>query len=223
MPKPINFSEKFEIIKLNINNFNKTIPPYIQPEQVPTKWKLPFKVLALRETSFLRFLSIVNEIPRLYEENKPIPALILLRSALEMTVLIYKLHIEIDKAISTENVDRLNEFVKKCLIGSRSRLTDVHPHNINASINEMNKKFKGIKGWYEMLCGYTHPNYEGMMLSFSKWNEEKFIMELGPRNLEHHKSKVIFPLESILMIFNHYYNGVGDEIQELVKLFNKRK
>ena len=76
---------------------------------------------------------------------------------------------------------------------------------------------------YDNLCEFTHPNWSGVMGSYSKIDKQKYTLFLGK---EHGKPPLAFglgPLIESLVIFQHYYNALADVLKAMNDRYEKKR
>ena len=64
-------------------------------------------------------------------------------------------------------------------------------YNVLTAVNRLDKEFGGLRQMYDNLCEFTHPNWSGVMGSYSKIDKQEYTLYLGK---EHGKPPLAFGL-----------------------------
>jgi hypothetical protein len=160
-------------------SINSSLPKEINIAALGTPSKLPFKVISLRELLLYRIAELSRTAVDLYKSNKVVPAILLTRGTLETTSMLFALDALVRSTLESEDVSSIDETLMKMLVGGRSELAPERAINVLSHIEKMNKKYEGLRWWYEELSEYAHPNYPGLMGSYGIVDEEELMVYLG--------------------------------------------
>lgn len=154
-----------------------------------------------------RISDIADAAIELYESDQLVAAFILTRAVVETTAMIYWLYQKSRESLEKPDENSFDEFLMKGILGSKDGTTKYESYNVLTAVDHLDKEFKGLRDMYNTLCEFTHPNWSGVMGSYSKLEASKYLLHLGK---EHHKPPVAFGLGSLigsLVIFQDYYNA----------------
>jgi len=181
--------------------------------------KTPFKAFVLREALFYRMTDLSGAAIDLYKQNKIVPAIIIIRAAYETAALCFYVYKNLNQAIEKHDFIEMDNFLMNAGLGGR--LDEVHykAFNILTVIGQLDKQFNGLESMYYLLCEFAHPNWMGCEGAYSTLNAEEHYFEFSL------KKKSIPPevvglneLSAALVVFEHYYNKMGDILPDVIKL-----
>jgi hypothetical protein len=172
------------------------------------KWKSPWRALLLRESVAWRLQDLLEQSYALYSTSSLLGARILLRSGFEtVAILIY-----INQAMRNVVEEKLNfhEFsmiTTKLLLGSRDKTTKHESINILTVLQKADKRYPGLEKWYAALSESAHPNYEGMVLGYSKDDPENFVTTFENHWAELYSQRHAESLMACISVFEAEYNS----------------
>lgn len=177
--------------------------------------KLPYKACSFREVLIHRVSDLADASIELLVVGNLVPAFVMVRSVVETTALMYWLHEKSKEFLEKRDENAFDEFLMKGMLGSKDGTTGETSYNILTAVDRLNKEFDGIRGMYDRLCEFTHPNWSGVMGSYSVIEKDKFLLHLGKH---HRKPPVAFglaPLIASLAIFGDYYNSTAALVKNI--------
>jgi hypothetical protein len=178
--KGVSVATEFEKCKEALDQITQKLPDFIDPDLKELPSLLPFKAICLNSMLIHRVTHLVGESLCLHEQHSVLPSLMVVRAAIETTALLYMLNNKIEQAIKKNETEDLETFIEKATIGSRNDDTEIDSVNILTAIKHISKRYPEYLKFYEVLSEYCHPNYAGLLGSYSKLNEEKTVLILGP-------------------------------------------
>ena len=207
--------ERLALAKQLASNIRGSLLKQLYVGSYTLKSKLPFKAASFREVLFHRVSDIADVAIELYENERLVPAFIATRAVVETTAVLYWLYEKSRDFLEKPDEDSFDEFLMKGMLGSKDGTTKYESYNVLKSVDRLDKEFKGLREMYETLCEFTHPNWSGVMGSYSKLEKEKHTLHLGKG---HRKPPLAFgvgPLIGSLAIFQDYYNALADVLKSL--------
>jgi len=208
-------SERLALAKQLASNIRGSLPKELYAGSFTLKSKLPYKATSFREVLIHRVSDIADVAIDLYEADRLIPAFIATRAVVETTAMVYWLHQRSREFLEKPDENSFDEFLMKGMLGSRDGTTKYDSYSVLTAVDRLDKEFNGLRKMYDTLCEFTHPNWSGVMGSYSKIEKEKLILHLGKH---HRKPPLAFglgPLIGSLAIFQDYYNVLADVLQSL--------
>ena len=203
-----------------VDNIAENLPVKVDGRATTGNSKIPFKILVLRETLACRVFDLASVALQLYDAGKIIPAFIMSRAVVETTSLMFSLHKHVAVFNEDHNVNKLNEFLVKAMMGSRNDCTPIDNENILKSIDRVDKEFKGLRGMYEALCEFTHPNWSGVLGAYGSIDQENCRLILGNKDNAKKIGIGFAPFVQSLIIFSEYYNGLAEHIYLIDSYFD---
>lgn len=174
---------------------------------VAHKWKVTYQSMCLRETVAWRFVDIMSQSWFLHQNESPLGARILLRSAFEtLAILIYLNQLTIKLVSGNIKFNIFQEKIVNLLAGCRDGTTEIKSTNIVTILGKCETKYEGLEKMYAWLSESAHPNYEGMRLAYSETDPENMVTTFKNRTkflyFEQHFHGTLMALN----IFEHEYN-----------------
>lgn len=156
---------KIEEIRLLLND-------RVEHFEYSRKAKIPFKVHSFIEIMNLRMLDFCESSYLLINSNHIIPSLTLIRALFENVSVAYRISSAVDNSLNLNKLtEKFDDLITKISLGTRYD-SDVSAINIMTNIEKLDKKYNGIKKFYDDLCEFVHPNWDGVEGSYSQLNEE---------------------------------------------------
>lgn len=186
-----------------------SLPKELYAKSFTLNSKLPYKACSFREVLIHRVSDLADASIELLVAGNLVPAFVMVRSVVETTAMMYWLHEKSKEFLEKRDENAFDEFLMKGMLGSKDGTTGHASYNILTAVDRLNKEFDGIRGMYERLCEFTHPNWLGVMGAYSVIEKEKFLLHLGKH---HRKPPLAFglaPLIASLAIFKDYYNSTA--------------
>lgn len=211
--------EMMEEAKTRQNIYEESSPKLADPATVSNIAKIPFKALSVREVIYHRFVDINNTIINLIDEDRWVPALILIRCSIESTALLHQLGKEIDECLKTGIINKADAFLIKVLIGRGGRNIETRPTNIQSAINSLDLEFHGFKNAYKELSAYAHPTFDSLFKAYAKWDNKTLYLHLGKQDITSSNRVGLSILLLCMGIFETIYNRLPDKIMEFSKIF----
>lgn len=140
------------------------------------KWQAPFRSVVIRELVYWRLIDLLEQSLELSKLNYVLGARILLRSAFETVGILIFLNSKIESLVSGNM--QYNDFENatlRLMLGSKREEKEVLPYNILSILDRSEKHYPGITKVYDDLSETAHPNYDGMMLGYSKFDQKNYI------------------------------------------------
>jgi len=180
--------------------------------------KTPFKAFHLREALYYRMTDLSGAAIELYKQNKIVPAIIIIRAAYETAALCFYVYKKLNQAIESHDFIEMDDFLMKASIGGRDDEIPYKAFNAITTIEHLDKKFSELAGMYASLCEIAHPNWMGCVGAYSTLNTVEHYVEFSLKNKSIPSGVGLNELSAALVVFECYYNKMGDILPEVVKL-----
>lgn len=177
LPRPsISLAERL------VSELKETLPTKVEPAPQGIPPEFPFKVLSLREPLLCRIVDLIEASLHLCKADRGMGAAILARAVLETTAVLFALAEMVEGIAKGGDVDDFERRLNAMLVGSRNQETPVEAINILTHVKKMDKTFEGILGHYDLLSELAHPNFSGVLRSYTRLGSAKFELIVGPRD-----------------------------------------
>jgi len=194
---------------------------------VAHKWKAPWRALLLRESVAWRTQDLLEQSHTLYVASGLLGARILLRSAFEtLGILVYLNQTMRDVVAGTTDFHAFSETTTRLLLGSRDKSTRYESINILTVLQKANKRYAGLEDWYAALSESAHPNYEGMVLGYSKDDPKIFLTTFENRWAalygDHHPSAILACLAVFESEYNHEWPAAFEALERWIEVHDDK-
>jgi hypothetical protein len=175
--------------------------------QIAHKWKAPWRSLLLRESVAWRIQELLAQSLSLSKSDGLLGARILLRSAFEtLAVLVY-----LNKSMRSVVNGNLtfDDFSKKTsllLLGSRDNSTSHVAIGVLTVLDSADKRYPGLRSWYNDLFESAHPNCEGLLGGYSLADQENHVTTFASRWSKVYGHNHDEALHACLVVFEAEYN-----------------
>jgi len=133
--------------------------------------KIPFKVHSFIEIMNLRMIDFSESAQFLLNNNKIVPSIPLIRALFENLAVTNRVVKAVESSLSCNKLtDDFDNLLSKIKFGTRYD-KETSAINILTQIDKLNKEYDGLKKYYEDLCEFTHPNWDGVEGSYSELDE----------------------------------------------------
>ncbi len=185
--------------------------------------KTPFKAFVFREALYYRMTDLSGAAIDLYKQNKIVPAIIIIRAAYETAALCFYVYKNLNQAIEKRDFIEMDDFLMNASLGGRHDEVRYKAFSIITAIEHLDKQFPGLLSMYALLCEFAHPNWMGCEGAYATLNAEEHYYEFS-LNKKNNKQEVIGlnELSAALVVFEHYYNKMGNILPKVVKLCEER-
>lgn len=215
-------AERLALAKQLASNIRDSLPKELYAASFTLKSKLPYKATSFREVLIHRVSDIADVAIDLYEKDRLVPAFIVTRAVVETTAVIYWLYQKSREFLEKQDEKSFDEFLMKGLLGSKDGTTEIESYNVLTAVDCLDKEFPDLRDMYNTLCEFTHPNWSGVMGSYSRIEKGKYLLHLGR---EFRKPPLAFglgPLIGCLAIFQDYYNRLADVLKAINDSYESR-
>lgn len=146
--------------------------------QYSRKATIPFKVHSFIETMNLRMSDFCDATNLLIRSDHIIPSLNLIRTLFENVAITHRV---CSAMVNSFKVNRLtenfNDLIEKLFLGTRYD-EEIQAINILTCIDKLDKEYNGYREYYDALCEFVHPNWDGVGGSYSNLNEQGRVTDI---------------------------------------------
>ncbi|HHQ4712152.1 hypothetical protein ACK36F_11890 [Aeromonas veronii] len=184
------------------------------------KWKAPWRALLLREAVAWRLQDLLEQSLDLSTKGHLLGARILLRSAFETLAMLIYLNKSM-RSVVAGNLDFhvFSEKTSRLLLGSRDKTTTIESISILTVLDGANKRYPGLNDWYAALSESTHPNYEGMLVSYSSADTQNHVTTFMNRWDELYGNNHESALNACFEVFLHEYDDESSSALEALEIW----
>ncbi|HBY61246.1 MAG TPA: hypothetical protein DEH78_15605 [Solibacterales bacterium] len=186
--------------------------------------KLPFKALIYREALIWRMAELVRGAYEDFEKDRLANAILLTRAAVETSSGLWYLCAKIDAALKAKAVGDIDDYLIRLAIGSRTDPVMPQAISVMTFIDRVEKDVEGFRQQYDLLSEFSHPNWAGTALLYSKPDPPNLWTGFG-RNIcgiDRPKNIGVINLSVALMFFERSYNRLADVMPAFIELCRGR-
>ena len=176
-----------------------------------------YQVVYLRDTLAHRIRDLSEKAVPLFESSQLMPAFLVTRALLETVSLLYELHRKVASAIDRKEVKQLDEWLERASLGRRNVDTEITAPNILSALDSMNAEYAGVREMYDQLSEFCHPNFAGVLASYSRLNDTGNMLLLGPHD-EPPMPLGSTPYLIALKLAVHYYDKIDRNLDAIKRL-----
>lgn len=134
-----------ELTSAQLASMEKSLPEPVSATKLALKTRIPHTALSLREVLYARMYDISAIAFDQLKSGNSVAGIILTRAALETVALMGMFAIRIREYLQDESEDKLDQFLKSSLLGSKNNSTEIEAINILTFINRVDKENPGLK------------------------------------------------------------------------------
>jgi len=209
-----------EKIDQMINELRIHLTDRIEHFQYSSTAKIPFKVHSFIEIMNLRMLDFSESVQLLFKQNKIVPAIPLIRSLFENVAITNRIVIAVESSLLNEKLTNdFDDLITKIKFGTRYT-DEIVSINILTQIDKLDKQFKGLRKYYDALCEFTHPNWDGVKGSYSELDEINHCTYIQKIITREHSLTGFFQTYFLLIIsiFSGSSEWLRNNLQEFTEL-----
>jgi hypothetical protein len=174
------------------SELSKSLLYKIARDELNTKWKIPYKVIVIKEVNKQRVYDLLITIIQLLKTDRHIPIMMLERSIMELVSILFSFKDVLDNAIKSDDFTNLENEAMLLLVGYRFEIKgedddeiDLEENakfkskNVLGYIDKMDKHLTDYRKCYDALSEFVHPNFCGCTNSYSENDEKNFTTYFG--------------------------------------------
>lgn len=210
-------------IEQNLANWQahlmKSIPVggLLSRNSVAYKWKAPFRCWVLREAAFWRVTDLLTQSLALHKQGHGLGARILLRSGFETLATLIYLNLKMQAVMDGKlNFHKFGQVTMQLVGGRKIDTEGPAAINILTMLDHGDKRHPGLRSIYDSLSESAHPNFEGMVWGYSKFNRDEHETNFSNRWMALYGERHLATLDLCMFTFHHEYDDVwGDLMPKL--------
>jgi len=182
--------------------------------------KVPFKIIGVIGGLAHRALDLGRLVQELYERHKVVPGIILTRSLMETTVLLYLTCKKMKRSIETQSTDELDGFLASCLSGNRTNEADPNSPNVLTAITHLEREegCDRYADFYNALSEFAHPNSMGTFYAYVRFNDADLTLNFGENMGLTTANDSAFSAVFALEVFIEFYKRTLTMIPEITEM-----
>jgi hypothetical protein len=148
----------------------------------------------------------------------------LTRAAVETAAALWYLCAKLDAAVKAGAVGDIDDYLMKLAMGSRTDSAMPQAISVLTFVDRVNKDVEGFRDQYDRLSEFSHPNWAGTALLYSKPDPPNLWTDFGQniRGIDGPREVGILNLSVALMFFKMSYNRVADKMPAFIALCEGR-
>ena len=201
--------------------------PHRVDAMISPESKLPFKALLYRGALIWRMAELSRGAFENFERNHLAVAILLTRAAVETSAALSYLSAKLDATLQAGTVGDTDDYLMRLLMGSRTNPELPAAISVLTFVDRAEKDEKDIEGFrhqYDMLSEFSHPNWAGTALLYSRPDPPNLWTDFGAnvRVGDSTKHADVLNLSASLMLFEQNYNHVADVMPAFITLCASR-
>jgi hypothetical protein len=154
------------------------LPRTVERAALGTPSKLPLKLVTLREALLFRLVDLADATVSASTGGLALGAAVLVRAVIETTAMLYAVGDLVATVVQRRSVEGVDLSIMQMLFGSKNKMTRQEASSILNRIDKMDRSFKGLRQQYENLSELVHPNFLGVVGSYSMVDKDRLYF--GP-------------------------------------------
>lgn len=210
-----------DTIEQNLANWREShmasipIGGLLSRNRIAYKWKAPFRCWLLREAAFWRVTDLLTQSYALHQQRHGLGARILLRSGFEtLATLIYLNHNMRAVLEGALNFHEFSHLTTRQVVGSKNKPGKPAAVNVITMLDKGDKRYPGLRGIYDSLSESAHPNFEGMVWGYSKFDHDEYETNFSNRWMDLYGERHLNSMELCMMTFHQEYDEVWTDLMD---------
>jgi hypothetical protein len=210
-------------IRGGLEEMESSLPSRVDAMVSPES-KLPFKALIYRAALIWRMAELSRGAFENFANNQLARAILLTRAAVETAAALWYLCAKLDAAVKAGAVGDIDDYLMKLAMGSRTDSAMPQAISVLTFVDRVNKDVEGFRDQYDRLSEFSHPNWAGTALLYSKPDPPNLWTDFGQniRGIDGPREVGIMNLSVALMFFKMSYNRVADNMPAFIALCEGR-
>ena len=137
--------------------------------------KVPAQMMILTQVALRRSIELAETAIREINRRNLVTSALLSRGTMETSCLLWDVMFKVEEIVKSNDIARMKDFhelMSKSLFGGKAKdvriLEDVEARNVITIIERLTKKLNvPLMGYFEKLSEFAHPNYHGMMATYT--------------------------------------------------------
>lgn len=155
-----------------------------------------------------------------FEKDRLASAILLTRAAVETSAGLWYLSAKIDAALEAAAVGDIDDYLMRLSMGSRTDPAMPPAISVLTFVDRVEKDAEGFRHQYDLLSEFSHPNWAGTALLYSKPDPPNLWTDFGAniRATDGPKNIGIINLSVALMFFERSLDRLSDAMQPFIEL-----
>jgi hypothetical protein len=200
---------------LGLSVWKNNLRTSVNPISKNIAYKPTFDADYYRESVLYRFIELTESAYLLYKSNLLVGAVVSARAAQETLAVAWFVNSKLEHLTKTKDLSHFSEIMRRLIVGWSNDEEFPEKINVFKCIDSVDKTMEGkFRRHYEMLCEYSHPNYNGTFGAYGAPNHETLEVTLGnyPRSSETLKSHI----ESTLIICVSLLDSIQEKYEAVI-------
>ena len=150
--------------------------------------------------------------------------ILLTRAAVETSAALWYLSAKLDATLQAGTVGDIDDYLMRLMMGSRTNPELPAAISVLTFVDRAEKDIEGFRHQYDMLSEFSHPNWAGAALLYSKPDPPNLRTDFcaNIRVGDSTKHADVLNLSASLMLFEQNYNHVADVMPAFITLCASR-
>lgn len=169
--------------------------------------KVPAQMMILTQVGLRRTIELTETAIREINRRNLVASALVARSTLETSCLLWDVMYKVDELVQSNDVAAMKDFhelMSRSLFGGKAKekniriIEDVESRNVITIIEKLSKKLDApLMGFFERLSEFSHPNYHGMMATYTVEGAEGSVKQFCDRRKGTEKVLILTALGTV--------------------------
>ncbi len=215
------FAELLSEIGQRVSALSNGLPDVIDPAAISLKAKIPYKIIAYRETLLWRTEELSRVAYLQFKNEQVVSGIILTRCVMESAAAVWYVLNRIKTLVENEDLNDFDDKAMRLLMGSKNDTTEINSINIMTFLDKVDTHLSGFRKLYDDLSEFAHPNWAGTSGVYGSVDRSKVLTRLGNFAKEFPYEVGLKGLASSLAVFEYAYSEIGDLMPKVVEISEK--
>lgn len=182
--------------------------------------KMPFNALLHREALIWRLVELGRGAFENFQKDNLACSILLTRAAVETSAALWYMCTKVDAAVQSGVLADIGDYLMRLAMGSRTDPAMPQAISVLTFVDRVDKDVEGFRHQYDVLSEFSHPNWAGTALLYTKSDPPNLWTDFGAniRANESTKRIGVLNLSAALMCFERSYSRMSDLMPAFVAL-----
>jgi hypothetical protein len=210
-------STALEEARQRVENIGRHLPSSISVASLGVRSKAPYFLLSTREALIWRTEELGRCACDMLDREDVAAGILLTRAVTESAALVWRLKELLETRAQYSREDLHDQF-RRMHFGWKNDPEFPRAFNILTLIDHLDKKLPGLRGRYDGLSEFAHPNWSGVCGLFSSIDRKNYVTHFGRAlRAPHPKNICCVLLVTSLELFEHAYNSISDTLPKYLE------
>ena len=223
MPERPTDQELIEEVKSLLEGFRSEFVDHLESAHSTPRTRLLQIFEVWKQLNLRRIVDLADAAIPMFEQSRLVPGCALTLGGFETVAIQYYIHKKMVEHTEKSDPELLHKLFLSALFGRRDDASWPETAiQVLTAIDHMDKEFKMLRGEYDHLCEYAHPNLKGGFGAYARQEAEELEVNFGSNPLDLDMATWgLVPLHIILVIAAEINNRLSNFYSNFVALAEK--